>query len=111
MARREQPCSLPLISSNSASASSSWEKACTTFWFPTISSIRAVCSPLVSDCKWNMVNVFFAINPATKNDNGVTSTTTPVTATLTLSINPSVPKMVMTPVKNCVNPISSPSAN
>ena len=49
MAFRLQSFSLLLISSNRFWASSSWPKACTTFWFPSISSTRAVSSPLVLD--------------------------------------------------------------
>ena len=71
----------------------------------------AVCSPLVSDCFLNIVYVFFAIYAATKSESGVTHTTTSVIGILTVSIKPNVPSIVMTPVKSCVNPIRSPSAN
>ena len=111
IARREYFCSLSLISSNFSSASSSWENACTTFWLPTISSINAVCSPLVSDCSLNMENVFFAMKLATNRETGVMTTTATVIRTLIVSMKISVPKMVTIPVKNWVNPIRSPSAN
>ena len=83
----------------------------TTFWLPIISSISPVCSPRISDCCRNMVNVLFAIKFATKKDTGVIRTTTNVIFTLTDSINPNVPMIVAIPVKSCVNPMSSPSAN
>jgi len=57
------------------------------------------------------VYVFLAIKLATKNDNGVTITTTSVIHTLRLNIKISVPSIVSTPVNACVNPIRSPSAN
>ena len=49
VARRDAFSSRSFTSSNRSSDSFSWEKACTTFWLPIISSIMAVCSPLVSD--------------------------------------------------------------
>ena len=54
VALSEHFCNLSFISSNCSSASSSWLKACTTFSFPTISSMSDVCSPLVLVCSWNM---------------------------------------------------------
>ncbi len=111
IARREYFSSRPLISSNFSSVFSSLLKACTTFWFPIISLIRAVCSPLVSDCSLNMVKVFFAIKLATNKDTGVIITTTRVIPTFTESINPKVPRIVTTPLKSWVNPIKRPSAN
>ena len=51
------------------------------------------------------------MNAATTSETGVTSSTTKVMVTLTESIKPRVPKMVMSPVNSWVKPIKSPSAN
>ena len=48
---------------------------------------------------------------ATSQEIGVTSRTTKVIPTLTLNINPMVPRIVITPVNSWVNPMSRPSAN
>ena len=58
-----------------------------------------------------MLKVFLAIKLATKNESGVITTTASVILALIVIMNISVPSIVMTPVKNCVNPISRPSAN
>ena len=58
-----------------------------------------------------MVKVRLAMKPATKKESGVISTTTRVIPTSVVSMNSRVPRMVITPVKSWVNPISSPSAN
>ena len=49
MARREHWRSRSFISPKRSMARPSWPKACTTFWFPTISSTKAVCSPRTWD--------------------------------------------------------------
>ena len=59
----------------------------------------------------NIENVFLAIKLATNNETGVITTTTSVIFTFIVSINISVPAIVSTPEKNCVNPIKRPSAN
>ena len=59
----------------------------------------------------NILYVLFAIKLATKNETGVIRTTTSVILTFIDNINPSVPSIVITPEKNCVNPINKPSAN
>ena len=48
---------------------------------------------------------------ATNSDTGVMTTTTSVITGFIHSMNSSVPTMVSTPVKNCVKPMSRPSAN
>ena len=48
---------------------------------------------------------------ATKIESGVITTTRMVILTSMVSIITSVPIMVMSPVKNCVKPSSSPSEN
>ena len=58
-----------------------------------------------------MLKVFLAIKLATKNESGVITTTASVILALIVIMNISVPSIVITPVKNCVNPISRPSAN
>ena len=58
-----------------------------------------------------MLKVFLAIKLATKSESGVIITTASVILALIVSMNISVPSIVITPVKNCVNPISRPSAN
>ena len=110
IAFREHFSSLPLISANCSLTAFSLEKVFTIFWLPTISSIREVCSPLVSDCSLNMEKVLVAMNLATKNDTGVMHTTTRAMGTLVTSMNTSVPPMVSTPVKSWVKPMSRPSA-
>ena len=111
VARRELLLSLSFISSNRSVTSFPFPNICTIFWFSTISSISSVCSPRISDWSRNISKVFLAINPATRKETGVMRTTTKVMPTFTDSINPKVPTMVATPVKNWVNPIRSPSAN
>jgi hypothetical protein len=54
IAFREHFCNLPLISPNLLFTASPLEKVFTIFWLSIISSIREVCSPLVSDCSLNM---------------------------------------------------------
>ena len=100
IARREHFSSLSLISSNRSSVCLSRLKDCTTFWFPIISLISAVCSPLVCDCSLNMLKVFLAIKLATNKDTGVITTTTTVIPTFTESMKPRVPRIVMTPVNS-----------
>ena len=46
-----------------------------------------------------------------KNDSGVSITTTMVVGTLIENIKTNVPRIVTTPVNNCVNPMSRPSEN
>ena len=111
VALSEHFCNLSFISSNCSSASSSWLKACTTFSFPTISSMSDVCSPLVLVCSWNMEYVFLVIKLATKSDRGVMSTTIHDIFTSIVSMKISVPAIVAIPVKSCVKPIKSPSEN
>ena len=83
----------------------------TTLWPSTISLISPVCSPRIAVCFWNIEYVRFEMNPATRKDTGVMTTTASVIFTLTDSMNASVPTMVTTPLKSWVNPISNPSAN
>ena len=52
-----------------------------------------------------------AIKAATNRDTGVITTTTTVISTFTLSMKHKVPRMVITPVKSWVKPMSKPSAN
>ena len=59
----------------------------------------------------NMSYVLVAMNFAAKSDSGVRMTTTSVMRQSKLSMNPSVPAIVSTPVKSCVKPRSNPSAN
>ena len=99
-----------LFSEKICSASSSYENALTIFSLPTISSMIVVCCPRVSDCLRNRLEVFFAIKAATNKDNGVSTITTSATHLWIASIKKSVPTIVSIPVKNCVNPISRPSA-
>ena len=107
----EQILSLSFISSKFWRVSSSIPNALTTFSFPIISSIKAVCSPLVSDCCLNILYVFLAIKLATTSEIGVIKTTTKVIFMLIVIIKKSVSIIVIIPVNNWVNPISSPSAN
>ena len=58
-----------------------------------------------------MVNVRFAIKFATKKDNGVINTTISVILPSMDIINPSVPRIVITPENSWVNPIKRPSEN
>lgn len=51
------------------------------------------------------------MNAATNRDTGVTTTTTSAMRQLSENMKPSVPKMVITPVKSWVNPINRPSEN
>ena len=51
--------------------------------------------------------MYFAINI----ESGVTKMTTSAIFQFIISMKASVPRIVMTPVKNCVKPIKSPSAN
>ncbi len=55
MARREHWRSRSFISPKRAWAWASRPKAWTTFWFPTISSTKAVCSPRTWDWSRNML--------------------------------------------------------
>ena len=48
---------------------------------------------------------------ATNSDRGVITTTASAMSAFSLNMNTSVPSIVMTPVKSCVNPRSRPSAN
>ena len=75
----------------------------------TISSISAVCSALVVLCSMNIACVCSAINFATKSDSGVSTTTRSAMRQSSTIMNASVPRIVMTPVKNCVKPIKRPS--
>ena len=111
MARRLHLRNRSLISSNCSRDFFSWPKACTTFWFPTISSTKPVCSPRTWDCSRNISYVRLAMKAATSRDTGVMTTTTAVMTTLTLSMKISVPRMVMTPENSWVKPMSRPSAN
>ena len=54
MARRLHLRSSSLSWSKRSMASPSWRKACTTFWPPTISSTKPVCSPRTWDWSRNM---------------------------------------------------------
>ena len=76
IARRDAFCSRPLISSNCSTEAFSWPKACTTLILPTVSSIRPVCSPRVTDWSLNMEYVRVAMKFATSSDSGVMHTTT-----------------------------------
>ena len=87
------------------------ENAVTTFWFSTISFTSDVSSPFISACFLNMLYVFLAINDATNSETGVIHTTTRAMIQLIEIIKQSVPTIVITPVKSCVNPIRSPSEN
>ena len=111
VALRLYPARRSLISSNCFCASSWCPKAWTTFILPSISSVREVSSPLVSDCFRNMTNVFLAIKLATNRDMGVSTTTTAVMTGWMESMNSSVPAMVRTPVNSWVNPMRRPSEN
>ena len=74
--------------------------ACTTFKFPIISSINAVCSPRISDVFLKSEYVLDAMNLATKRDSGVITTTTSAIIQLITSIITSVPIIVRTPVNS-----------
>ena len=58
-----------------------------------------------------MAYVRLAMKLATNRETGVISTTTSVIGTLSVSMKMSVPRMVITPVKSWVKPMSRPSAN
>ena len=58
-----------------------------------------------------MEKVRFATNLATKRESGVMRITTNAIFQSISSINTRVPAMVISPVKSCVNPMRSPSAN
>ena len=100
-----------LISSNCSVTFCPLPNAWTTFWFSTISSIRPVCSPRISDCSRNMEKVLLAIKFATRKETGVISTTTNVIITFTDNMKQKVPTIVAIPVKSWVKPIRRPSAN
>ena len=59
----------------------------------------------------NIPYVFLAMNEETNSERGVTRNTTSAIITFSANIKISVPSIVIMPVKSCVNPISSPSAN
>ena len=75
------------------------------------SSMSAVCSPRVTDCRRNIAYVRLAMKLATSSESGVMSTTSSVIGALNVSMKPSVPRIVITPEKSWVKPISRPSAN
>ena len=68
-------CLLSFISEKRSSARRSYPKACTTLAPPTISSVNAVCCPLISDCSLNILYVPLAMNFDTKKLIGVRHTT------------------------------------
>ncbi len=111
VAFNEHFSSLSFISLNLLFASFSFEKACTVFSLPRISSICDVCSAFIFDLSVNIACVFLAIKRAVKSDIGVKTATTAVIAGLIMSMNMSVTAIVITPVKSCEKPISSPSPN
>ena len=100
-----------LISSNSSQAWAWWSKAWTTFSPPSISLVKPVSSPRVSDCFRNMVKDFLEMKFASTKDRGLSSTTTRVIHGSMLSMKRMVPAMVATPVKSWVKPSSRPSEN
>ena len=100
-----------LISLNFSSFSSSCANACVVFSPLIASSTNAVCSPRVLVCSTKNLWVCEVTNFATNRDAGDAITTTNPIFQLVISMNATVPKIVITPVKNCVKPIKSPSEN
>ena len=111
VARSEQVSRRLLISSNSPTDVSSCPYALTTFALPIISSMYAVSSPRVFDCSVNIACVRCAMNFATNSESGVITTTTAAMPACLANMNPSVPRIVITPVNSCVKPIRRPSAH
>ena len=97
------------MSLNPASARFSYENALTIFWFPIISSASPFNSPRCVDCS---VKEFFdnlVIFAAVKRDSGVRITTSSAIFIFIVSIKTSVPRIVIIPLKSCVNPWRRPS--
>ncbi len=92
--------SLSFISSNASIFSSSLPNACTTFKLPTISSIKPVCSPRISEVVLNIEYVREAIYLPTNSDKGVKTNTISAIIQLRTNIKISVPRIVSTPVNS-----------